>query len=80
MRVAREPFVDKRVIGVQQVQGAAVFAENALEQQFGLALEGLLQFRIGGARGVLHFAQEQPLSREIPDQRVGTRVAQHAAP
>ena len=72
----RQPLVDERVIGVQQIQHAAVFAHDALEEQLRLAAHGLAQVvvEIGKVSKsgliVLQIAQEQPLAGEIVDQRV----------
>ena len=41
--VARQPFVDERVVGAQQVERAAILAHDALEEQLGLAAERLTQ-------------------------------------
>jgi hypothetical protein len=69
--VTRQPLVDERVVGVHQVEHAAVLAHDALEKELGLALEGLSKVvvEIGEQLGVRHLAfevaQMQPLSREI---------------
>ena len=39
--VPRQPLVDERVVGVQQVEDAAVLAHDALEEQLGLRAERL---------------------------------------
>ena len=39
--VARQPLVDERVVGVEQVEDAAVFAHDALEEQLRLGAERL---------------------------------------
>ena len=41
--VPRQPLVHERVVGAQQVEHAAVLADDALEQQLGLAAERLPQ-------------------------------------
>ena len=37
----RQRFIDEGVIGVQQIDDAAVLAQDAFEQQFGFAAEAL---------------------------------------
>ena len=41
--MARQPFVDERVVAAEQVEGAALLAEDALEEQLRLALKRLAQ-------------------------------------
>ena len=41
--VPREPLVDERVVGGQQVEHAAILADDAVEEQLGLALHRLGQ-------------------------------------
>ena len=39
--VPREPFVDECVVGVEHGQNAAIFSDDAIEEQFGFAAESL---------------------------------------
>ena len=41
--VLRQPLVDERVVRLQQIEDAAVFLDDAGEEQFGLALERVAQ-------------------------------------
>ncbi len=80
----RQPLVDERVVRRQQIHHVAIFLHHALEEQLGLALEGLPQVVVeirerGFVRQhALHVAQEQPLLGEIIHQRFGFRIGQHA--
>ena len=75
--VLREPLVHERVVGGQQVEHAAVFPDDALEEQLGLAAERLPQVVVEVRkllrvrRLVAQVAQLQPLAREVAHQRVG---------
>ena len=84
--VPRQPFVDERVVGVEQLDDAAIFPECARDEELGLALEGLQQalvvgrIPIGIDDDLAHPAQVQPLRRESVNERaVGTRIRQHPA-
>src|SRR5206468_10266063 len=69
--VAREPLVQERVIGGQQLERAAILPHDALEKQLRLALKRSAQrvIEIGKARrhrsGARQVAQVQPLSGEV---------------
>ena len=41
--MARQALIDEGVIGVEQVEGAFVFAYDAAEEEFGFALQRLAQ-------------------------------------
>ena len=79
----RQPLVDERVVGIQQIHDAAVFAHDAVEEQRRLFLHRLAKVVVEiGERfqirsGALEIAQVQPLLGEVGDQRVGSRVRQH---
>ena len=79
-----EPLIDEGVIRGQQVQNAAVFVNDAAEEQLDFAL-------IGGAQVVVEIREQvhhrlaglqrphtQPLAGEVGDQRIGLRIGQHA--
>ena len=78
--MAREPLVQERVVGAQQIERTAVVADDAVEEQLGLAPECLAQTVIEVRKDALHrhrrveVAQEQPLSGEVADERVGPTV------
>ena len=81
----RQPFVDERVVRVQQIEHAAILAQRAGDEQLRLLLERLQQALVVVGIAVRidhHFLdapQIQPLGGEIVDQRVGgARVGQHA--
>ena len=67
----RQPLVDERVVGIQQIHDAAVFAHDAVEEQRRLFLHRLTQVVVEiGERteiraGVLEIAQVQPLLGEV---------------
>ena len=79
--VAGEPFVDERVVGVQQLEDVAVLADHAAEHEFGFLLERLAQVVVElaafGLRGG-ELPQMQPLGREVVDQRARLRVREHS--
>ena len=77
--VLREPLVQERVVGLEQVEHAAVFAQDALEKQLGFAAERLAQVvvEIGKqpqvGRDRFEVAQVQPLLGEVADERSRAR-------
>ena len=83
--VPSQPFVDERVVRVQQAQQAAILAQLALHEQLGLLLEGLTevlvelgeQLRIG--HHIPNVAHGQPLAGEIVHQRLRAGIGNHAA-
>ena len=81
--VLREPLIDEGVIGREQVQDAAVFVNDAAEEQLDLAPESFAQRAIEVRKQVhdglagLHAANVQPLPREVFDERVRARVGDH---
>ena len=83
--VLRQPLVDERVVRVQQIDDAAIFADDAVEEQLDFAPHRLPQriVEVGidqrqRARA-LQAAQVQPLAGEVLRQRLGPRILQHAA-
>ena len=52
--VARQPFVHERVVGVDQIDDASVFADDALEEHLGFAAKRLPQVLVEVLRGGLH--------------------------
>src|SRR6185369_4150097 len=83
--VLREALVHERVVGGQQIQHAAIFVEQAGEQELGFFTEGLTQVvievreLIDDRRVPRESAQAEPLSREVARQRRRTRIREHAA-
>ena len=81
--VLRQPLVDERVVGGQQVDGRPVFADDAVEEQLHLALEGQRQrvAVVGKEERIGHDvgqpAQRQPLPGEVGGEGLGARVGQH---
>ena len=82
--VPRQPLVDERVVGAQQLQRAAVLAQDVREEQLGFAAEGLADVVVEvrehqdvGLDLRFEVAQLQPLAGEVADQRVGPRVGEH---
>ena len=81
--VLGEAFVDERVVGRQQIEQAAILADDARDEQFGLLHERRSQRFVERKdhriwRRGLDVAQMQPLPGEIRDERVGPRVGKHA--
>ena len=80
----RQPFVQVRIVGSQEIQHAPVFAELIGHKLLGLLTHGPAQIlvKIGKRIGVRYetrqLAQLQPLIDEIGHQRSRTRVGQHA--
>src|SRR4051812_21994895 len=82
--MGRQTFVQERVIRVQDIHDAAVFLENAGEEQFHFFSERVFQsgIEIGKDDSVgialVEVANVQPLKREVCDQGLGFRVREHA--
>ena len=81
----RQPFVDKRVVGVEEFHDAAILADRAADKQFRFPLEGLQQVEVVVGIPILidhdflDAAQIQPLRGEVVDERIGgARVRQHS--
>ena len=79
----RQTFVQKRVVGVQQIQCSAVLENDAFEKHFRLPRKALPQVVIEVREDVLiravtsYIAQIQPLSRKVAAQRPGALIRQH---
>ena len=81
--MARQAFVEERVVRADEIEHAPVFRDDALEEQLALRLERVPQIgvelgeeiRIG--QDLLQIAQIQPLAGEILDQRFGTLIGEH---
>ena len=82
--VPGEPLVDEGVIRRQQILHAAVFLDDAGEEQFDFAPERLAQRAVEIGEQVHHrlaggdAADIQPLAGEVPHQRLRTRIGDHA--
>ena len=83
--VPREALVHEGVVGCQQLEHAAVLAQDGFQQQLRFpagcmpqAVVEVWKQRQVRTMGV-EVAQHQPLSGEVLDQRVGTRIVQHPA-
>ena len=83
--VAREPLVHEGVVGIQQVEDAAVLAHDALEEELRLGAEAVSKLvvevrEVARIRDVaLQVPQHQPLAREVVDERARPRIGEHAA-
>ena len=81
--VAGQTFVDERIVRAQQIENAAVLAEDAFKKELRFTLEVLRQAQIeireqSRARSLgLHVAQIQPLCGEVARQRLRASVSQH---
>ena len=80
----RQALVEKRVGSVQQFDRAAIFVNDASEEQFGLFAHGepqiVVEVRVErGARGpVLQSPQIEPLAGEVGNELFRGRVGEHA--
>ncbi len=80
-----DPLVHERVVRREQVQHVAVFAHDAVEQQFGFPLVGLRELVVerreqqGVGMNLLDVLQPQPLRREPGRHRLAARVGEHPA-
>ena len=81
--VLRQPFVDERVVGAQQIQHAAILAEDAVEEQLGFLPERLTEIVVEVRkqshvrRDRREVAQVQPLRGEVVHERARPRVGEH---
>ena len=82
--VARQPLVDERVVGAQQIEHAAILAQRAGDEQLGLLLERLEQAVVEVRIDVrmhddlVDAAQVQPLRGEVVDERRRSRAGRRA--
>ena len=82
--VLRQPLVHERVVGRQQLGDTAVTAQDAVNEQLGLAPKRLSQVLVKAGEEPdirllrIDIAKEQPLLGEVGDQRLRPRVPQHA--
>ena len=73
----RQTLIQERVVGAEQVEHVAIFAQDALEEQLRFAAQGLPQVvvEIGKQprvrRDRREIAEVEPLLREVVDQRLG---------
>ncbi len=80
----RQALVEEGEVGVEEVEHAAVLADDALEEQLRLLLHRRPQFLVeGGEEGgvggeALQVARLEPLAGEVVGQGAGARVFQHA--
>ena len=71
-----KPLVHERVVCRQQIENAAILADDALEEQLDFTLERVAQVvvevgeQVHDRLGGLQRANTQPLSREIGDERL----------
>src|SRR5262249_19218622 len=75
--VLSKPFVDKRVIGIEQIDDTAILTNNALEEHLGFPPERLPEIVVEILRGSLHFSefpQTKPLSGKVTDQCLRLRI------
>ena len=82
--VPGQPLVDERVVGVEQLDDAAIVAERARHEELGFALERLQQALVVGRISIRiddhlgHAAQVQPLRGEaVHEGAGGSRIGQH---
>jgi hypothetical protein len=84
--VSCQPFVDERIVRIQEFRDAAVLAQRAADEELGFPLERLkkTQVIVGIAVWIdddfLDAPQIEPLGRKVVNQRTdGPGVGQHAA-
>ena len=76
----RQALVDKRVIGIQQIQHTAVFPNNGLEEQLCFPAERLPEVVVKITEhlrfwhDVIQIPKVKPLSRKIVHQRLPAGV------
>ncbi len=81
--VPRQSLVEKRVVGRQQLDHAAILANLVLDEQLGFlpqrVAEVLVELgkRLRVGRDAAHVAQVEPLAGKIADERRGTRIGEH---
>src|SRR5438477_1051187 len=81
--MAREAFVQESVIGADKFEDATVFANDIIEEEFGLFFHGgaqrFVELRIFffGRRGGAEVANLQPLAGEVVDERAGFWIFEH---
>ena len=80
----REPLVQERVVGVQQLHRAAVVAQDVAEKHFGFAAEALADVVVEirehqqvGRDLRLQVSELQPLAGEVADEGVRALVRDH---
>ena len=83
--VARERLVDERVIGRQEIEHAALGAEDAVDEQRRLRDEVVAnvavdvgEHRTDRAPGSRARRRAEPLEREVRRERLGARIGEHA--
>src|SRR5262245_19399531 len=80
-----QSLIQESVVRVQQIEGAAVLAQDALEEELSFATEGLSQSLVevgedvGIGRDGLQISEVQPLPAEIADEGLRAWVVEHAA-
>ncbi len=73
--VLREPLVDERVVGGQEVEQRPILPEHVFDEQPGLGMESLPQILVEVGKdidvrcGDVQFAECQPLRSEVLDER-----------
>ena len=81
--VPREPFVDVGIVRGQKVDDASIVVKLAADEEPRLLQEGVskvfVEFRVlvGIGHDAGESAQLKPLAREVVDQRLRSRVAEH---
>ena len=79
-----QAFVDEGVVGRQQIDGAAAFAQDAVEEQFGFPAERLAQVvveigkQLDDGQMYIQTAQPKPLSGEVLRKRSRSLVGEHS--
>ena len=81
--VPRQPLVDERVVGAQELEGAPVLAQLTLEEQPGLLPEGLAQILVELGKhvhvrhGRFQVAGVEPLAEEARRERPRAGIGEH---
>ena len=83
-RAPRQPLVDEGVVGAEQLARRAVLAQDAGDEQLGLAPKRAPQVlveigeQLAVRQDVRHVAEVQPLTGEVLDERFSLRIGKHA--
>src|SRR3989442_9288559 len=82
--MARQPLVDERVVGRQELDDAAIAADLAGKEHFRLSPECLAEVlveirkQIRARRSPGQRAERQPLTHKVLDEPAGAPVGQHS--
>src|SRR5688572_10815348 len=79
--MACESFIDESVVSVDQIENAAILANDCFEEQFRLAPKRVAQVAVDvlrAGRHVVELTQQHPLAREAVHERACPLIGQHS--